>query len=337
MNNSFKINNIEVGDNSPCFIIAEAGSNHNGSIDKAKLLIDIAKESGANAVKFQFFKPEKLVNSEHNAYKILEKFSFKREWIKELIEYCKDKDIVLMATPFDKEAVDLIEEYHMGSYKVASGDITYLELIRYMARKQLPMIVSTGASNIKEIKETVNTIKGENNDQVALLHCIVNYPTELENCNLKSITAMKNEFPNTIVGFSDHTLGITAPIGAVALGAKIIEKHFTFDREANGPDHSFALEPSELKEMVSKIRDLEKALGNVDKTYQESEKPALTRARRGLYINRTIKEGEVIKREDIDVVRPNVDIGAEKLDEVVGKKSKNTIEKGQPLKWSNIR
>jgi len=263
-----KIGDKLIGEEEPCFIIAEAGVNHNGSIELAKKLIDAAKDAGADAVKFQTFKTENVVvkdaqkaeyqketTGEGSQYEMIKKLELTEEDFRELADYAKEKDIMFLSSPFDKESVDLLNELDVPAFKVGSGEITNLPLLRYIAKKEKPIILSTGMSTLGEIEEALDVIRSEGVEDIILLHCVSNYPARIEDVNLRALGTLKQAF-KLPVGFSDHTLGITAPIAAVALGACVIEKHFTLDRNLPGPDHKASLEPEELKEMAKAIREV---------------------------------------------------------------------------------
>lgn len=269
-----KIGNKLIGEGEPTFIITEAGSNHNGSLEQAKKLIDVAAKSGADAVKFQIFQAENLYSKYTPEFR-----------------YLKGKNT------FDFEAVDLLDK-HVPAFKIASFEITDLELIKYVAEKGKPMIISTGMANLGEIEDAINVIKSVGNEDIILLHCNSLYPTPVEVVNLRAIETMKTSF-KVPVGFSDHTVGIQIPIAAVAMGACVIEKHFTLDRTLPGPDHSFAIEPDELKEMVRGIREVEKA------------------------------KGTKITRDMLVIKRPGYGINPKFIDIVVGKETKKDIKEDE--------
>jgi len=329
-----RIGNNLVGDEEPCFIIAEAGSNHNGSLEQAKELIDVAGESGVDAVKFQIFKAEKL-SADKTIQKILKRFEFRREWINELSEYAKGKNIMFLATPFDVEAVDLLDKVNVPAFKIASGDLTNLPLIKYIAKKGRSIILSVGLGSIEEIRETLDVIYSTENKNVALLHCITSYPTKSDDVNLNVIKTLKQKF-QVPVGFSDHTMEVNIPIGAVVSGANIIEKHFTLDRKLEGPDHPYALEPEELEIMVKGIRDVEKALGSGIKNIVDSEKQGLVEGRRSVYAKVNISKGTNITKDMLSILRPAVGIAPKYIDKIIGKKAKKDIKPYEPILWDKI-
>jgi len=329
-----KIGDQLIGDKEPCFIIAEAGSNHNGSLEQAKKLIDVAVEAGADAVKFQIFKAEEL-SADKEIQRMLKKFELRRDWIAELSEHAKRKNIMFLATPFDMEAVDLLDEINVPAFKIASGDLTDLPLIKYIAEKGKPIILSVGLGSLEEIREALDVIYSTGNRNVALLHCVVSYPTKPEDANLNVIKTLKREF-RVPVGFSDHTMEISIPIGAVALGADIIEKHFTLDRKLEGPDHPYALEPEELKIMVKGIRDVEKALGSGIKNIVGSEKQGLVEGRRSIFAKVNIPKGTTITRDMLSILRPAIGIEPKYIDEIIGKKAKRNINAHESITWDKI-
>ena len=329
-----KIGDQLIGDKEPCFIIAEAGSNHNGSLEQAKKLIDVAVEAGADAVKFQIFKAEEL-SADKEIQRMLKKFELRRDWIAELSEHAKRKNIMFLATPFDMEAVDLLDEINVPAFKIASGDLTDLPLIKYIAEKGKPIILSVGLGSLEEIREALDVIYSTGNRNVALLHCVVSYPTKPEDANLNVIKTLKREF-RVPVGFSDHTMEISVPIGAVALGADIIEKHFTLDRKLEGPDHPYALEPEELKIMVKGIRDVEKALGSGIKQVGEPERKELISARRSIHAKGDISKGTTITKDMIKIVRPCTGIEPKHLNRVLNAKAKKNILKDDVITWNDL-
>jgi sialic acid synthase SpsE len=330
---NFIINRRKVGKDTPCFIIAEAGSNHNGKLKQAKKLIDDAKAAGADAVKFQLFKAGNL-SADKKSQCLLKQFEFKREWIEELNKYSQEKNIIFLATPFDKEAVDLLDKINVPAFKIASGDLTDLPLIRYIAKKGKPIILSVGLGSLKEIREALDTIYSTGNKEVAILHCVVDYPTKPEDVNLNIINTLK-QF-NIPVGFSDHTMEISIPIAAIALGASIIEKHFTTDRKLKGPDHNYALEPNELKEMIHGIRTVEKSFGSEKKQIIKSERKNFIDARRSIHARRNIPKGTIITEDMIKVVRPATGIEPKYIDQVLNKKTKKEIKENNAIKWDDL-
>ena len=333
-----------IGEEEPCFIIAEAGSNHNGSLKQAKKLIDVAVEAKADAVKFQLYKAETLYSKYtpefsylkgKNPYELIKSIETPREWIKELVDHCKKNNIDFLASAFDFEAVDLLNKY-VSAFKTASVEIVDLELIKYTAEKGKPMIISTGMANLGEIEDVINAIKSIGIEKIILLHCNSLYPTPTEIVNLKAMETMKNAFKIPI-GFSDHTLGIHIPIAAVAMGACVIEKHFTLDRTLPGPDHSFAIEPDELKEMVRFIRDVENAQGEGIKEKSELESEEMyIKARRSIHAKVDIPKGVKITRGMLIIKRPGYGIKPKFIDLVMGRETKKDIKEDEWITWDMI-
>ncbi|BDR87039.1 N-acetylneuraminate synthase [Clostridium tetani] len=332
-----------------CFIIAEAGVNHNGDIEIAKRLIDEAKNSGCDAIKFQSFKAknittknapkaqyQKEATGNGKQYDMLKKLELSYEEHIILKNYCEEKGILFISTPFDFESVDLLEELNISLYKISSGDLTNIPLLKYIAKLNKPMIISTGMANLGEIEETINSIKDAGNQQITLLHCTSNYPTDCCDVNLNAMITMKSAFKLPI-GYSDHTLGIEIPIAAVAMGAKVIEKHFTLDRSMNGPDHKASLEPLELKEMVKSIRNIEKAFGDGVKRCNDSEKNTKLIARKSIVSKVKIKRGEIITEDKLTIKRPGNGIETKNLYHIVGKKALEDIEEDTIITWDQIK
>ena len=317
------------------FIIAELSANHNGSLQTALDSIKAAKECGANAIKLQTYTADTLtLNSRNedfmisggtlwdgrNLYELYQEAYTPWEWHKELFDYARSLDIDIFSTPFDKTAVDFLEKLHPTAYKIASFEITDYELVRYTASKQKPIIISTGIATIDEIQDVVNICKSVGNENIILLKCTSEYPAPLNEANLKTISNMKETF-GVEVGFSDHTLGIVAPVVAVTLGAKVIEKHFIIDKSIGGADCGFSMDKKEFKQMVEAIRDTEKLIGVVDYSLNEKRKKQ-RRFARSLYISSDIKKGEVFTLENIKSVRPFYGLHPKYLKDILGKKAK---------------
>ena len=316
------------------YIIAELSANHNGSLQIALETIKAAKEIGANAIKLQTYTAETMTLNSKNEdfmvsggtlwdgkslYELYEWATTPWEWHKELFEYARSLDIDIFSTPFDKSAVDFLEQFNPSAYKIASFEITDYELVRYVASKQKPIIISTGIATINEILDVVNICKSMGNEDIVLLKCTSQYPAPLEEANLKTISNMKETF-GVEVGFSDHTIGVTAPIVAVTLGAKVIEKHFILDKSIGGADSEFSLDKKEFKLLVDVFRDTEKLLGVVDYSLDE-KKQKQRRFSRSLYISKDIKKGEIFSLENIKSVRPGYGLHPKYLNEILGKTS----------------
>lgn len=343
------IDNLALGDRKSCFIIAEGGVNHNGDINIAKKLVDTAFEAGADAVKFQSFKAENLVTKNApkaeyqkkttgsgNQYEMLKKLELSYEDHVLLKKYCEGKGIAFISTPFDFESVDLLEKLDIPLYKISSGDLTNTPFLKHIAKLNKPMIVSTGMSNLGEVEVAIKAIKEAGNDKISLLHCTSNYPTDYEDVNLNAMITLKNAF-NLPIGYSDHTVGIEVPIAAVAKGAKIIEKHFTLDKDMEGPDHKASLNLEELKRMVTSIRNIEKAFGDGIKRCNESEKNTKQVARKSIVAKVNIRKGETISYENITLKRPGNGISPIFIDEIIGKVAISDIYAEDFITFSNIK
>ena len=319
-------------------IIAEAGVNHNGSIDLAKRLIEAASFAGADYVKFQTFKTEYLVtktakkaeyqkkdiaNYNNTQYQMLKKLEIDEEQHYELINYCKQYNIQFLSTAFDLESVKFLSSLHLGVWKIPSGEITNYPYLKRIAIESQPVILSTGMSTIEDIKEAVDVLVkyGMNKQNITVLHCNTQYPTPMHDVNLLAMQTIANEI-GVKIGYSDHTLGIEVPIAAVALGAGVIEKHFTLNRNMEGPDHKASLEPDELKSMIEAIRNIEKALGSSEKYVSVSESDNRNVARKSIVAANFIKKGNVFTDENLTVKRPGDGISPMKWDDVIGKIAK---------------
>ena len=337
-------------DTSKVFIIAEAGVNHNGSLDLAYQLIDVAKDAGADAVKFQTFKAENVVSkladkaeyqkkttgSDKSQLEMIKKLEISFENFVKLKKYCVEREIMFLSTPFDHQSIDFLYDL-IDIYKIPSGEIINYPYLKHIAAKNKPLIVSTGMANLGEVEEAINTIRAVNSKaKISLLHCTTNYPTPYEEVNLKAMQTLAAAF-KLPVGYSDHTLGIEVPVAAVAMGAKIIEKHFTLDKKLPGPDHKASLEPGELKEMVKAIRNIEVALGDGIKKPNKSEIEIIKVARRSLIALRDIRAGEIIKESDITIKRPGTGIPPKFKEIIMGMKLINAIRQDEPFRWENFK
>jgi N-acetylneuraminate synthase/N,N'-diacetyllegionaminate synthase len=335
----------KIGENEPIFIIAEAGSNHNRKITQAKKLIEIAADAGADAVKFQIFKAEQhyskktpkfsYLKSEKSTFNIIKENELPREWIQELSEHSKENNIIFLATPSDREAIDILETINVPAYKWASFEIVDLPLLQYVSSKGKPIFLSTGLSKLGEIEEAIDTIISTGNKNIVLLHCVSLYPSEVKLVNLRAMDTLRQAF-NTPVGFSDHTLGLTIPIAAAARGASVIEKHFTISRKLKGPDHRFSLEPKELKEMIKSIRDVELSLGSPIKKTQYEEKEMEKLARRSIIARVDILRGTKITKEMLTIKRPGYGIKPKFIDIVVGREAKKDIMEDECITWEMV-
>jgi len=341
-----KIGNKYIGDNYPSFIIAEVGSNHNQDFDLAIKHIDAVAEAGADAVKFQTFKADKHISkyadmpnylegyeSIHGLIKSLE---LNRGWQKHLKEYAESKGLIFLSSPCDNEAVDGLEEIDAPAHKVASFDLPDLDLIRYIAKTQKPVLLSTGLADWMEIQRAIDVCREEGNEKIILLQCTSLYPAPAHLSNLKSIQIMRDMY-RTITGYSDHTLGDNIVIASVVMGASVIEKHFTLDRNLPGPDHVFAIEPPELKKMIEKIREVESAIGDGSKTGpRDEEKDMYKKVRRSIHASCDIKAGETITEKMLISKRPGFGIPIYLKEYILGRKAKQDIKQDQWITWSQI-
>lgn len=324
------------------YIIAEAGVNHNGSLKLAKLMIDKAKESGADCIKFQTFVSKNIVsknaskaeyqkeqtNSDESQLDMLRKLELSFDDFTELKEYCNLRGIEFLSTAFDFDSIDFLNSLDMRTWKIPSGEITNLPYLIKVAKTHKPVILSTGMSNIDEIGQTINILKTNGCKDITLLHCTTEYPAPYEDVNLKAMNTLRENF-NMPVGYSDHTKGIEIAIAAVAMGATVIEKHFTLDRNMEGPDHKASLEPDELKAMVEAIRNVESAIGNGEKKPAESEMKNIAIARKSIIARSSIKKGETFTEDNIAVKRPGNGISPMRWFDVIGKTAVRDFEEDE--------
>lgn len=346
---AIKIGEIIIDDYSPVFIIAEAGINHNGDLNLALKLIEAAKKAGADCIKFQTFKASRVVTSnaekaeyqkkttdiKESQFEMLEKLELSTTDYFEIIEKCKQENILFLSTPYNEEDVDLLEKLNVVAYKIASGQIIELPFLRYIAKKKKPIFLSTGMATIAEIDLALHTIRAEGNDKVVLLQCTTNYPSNIFEANLLTIPALRESF-GVYLGYSDHTQSNTACIVAVAYGSRIIEKHFTLDKNLPGPDHSSSADVSGFMQLVKEIRDAEQSLGCAVKHPTDIEKINSVGMRRSIVAKQTIPEGTVILPNMLTFKRPSTGIHPYFYDLVVGKKAKHSISSDELLKWEDI-
>jgi len=316
-------------------IIAEAGVNHNGALETAKQLVDKAKEAGADMVKFQTFKAEKLVSkyavkakyqkettdASESQYNMIKKLELDLNMHKELIEHCRLRGIKFLSSPFDIDSIKLLNKLEIDIMKIPSGEITNLPYLREIGKLKKEVILSTGMSTLGEIERALNILNENGTKNIVVLHCNTEYPTPMEDVNLRAIATIKEAF-KVEVGYSDHTLGIEVPIAAVVMGASIIEKHFTLDKSMAGPDHRASLEPHEFKAMVKAIRNIEKALGNGIKKPSKSELPNIEIVRKSIVAKCNIKKGEVLSENNLTVKRPGMGISPMRWNEIIGRTAK---------------
>lgn len=346
-----KISTKFIGDKEPCFIIAEAGVNHNGDIDLAKELINVAIDAGADAVKFQTFKAESLVlhgankaeyqmnstGSEESQYQMLKKLELTESNFEELKAYAENKNIIFLSTPFDNESVDFLDNIGVPLFKIGSGELINLPLLQHIAKKNKPVILSTGMATLGEIEEALYTLINKGLRDIIILHCITNYPAKAEEANLNVIKTLRSCF-KLPVGFSDHTLGINVSLTARALGACVIEKHFTLDKKLPGPDHGASLDPEELGALVKGIREIESALGDGIKKPTKEEENIKKFVRKKLVACVEIPRGTIIAEGMVMLKRVGSEEGIDPkyFYSVLGKKTLQDINLNSPIKWTMI-
>jgi sialic acid synthase SpsE len=347
----FQVAGRPVGPGHPCFVVAEAGSNHNRDLPTALRLIEVAAEVGADAVKFQtytaeglysrhtptmtYLKDQGMVGERDSVWGLINRVALPWEWHQELAEHARDLGITFLSTPFEEAAVDVLEGIGVPAYKIASYEVTHLPLLERVARTGKPVFLSTGMAALGDIERALDTLGEAGCREVLLMHCAVNYPARFENLNLRAISTLISAF-QVPVGWSDHTLGWTADVVAVALGACAVEKHFTLDRSHPGPDHPFALNPPELASMVTAIREAEAALGSSVKRVTEAEAELYRLGRRSLVAAGQIAKGSVITRSSIAVKRPGYGIPVYELELVIDRHAARDIEADEILTWDDL-
>lgn len=344
------IDGRQIGDGCPTYFIADIGANFDGDLEKAKRLAYEVKQAGGDVVKIQSFQAKKIVSGRgfssmslrgvHGSWKrpvddVFQEAEFPRAWHHEFFGYCRSIGITPASSPYDYEAVDLMDELGADFYKIGSGDITWLEMIEYIARKGKPVMLATGASTLAEVDEAVHTIEKTGNKDFVILQCITNYPSRFESANINVLKTYEKAF-NAVVGYSDHTPGDVVPLGAVALGAKVIEKHFTLNKLDKGPDHPHSMEPQEFADMVQRTRHLEGALGSTRKEVVPEESETVIVQRRGLTAARDIAKGAAIEEGDVVELRPALGIYPKYKPIVFQKRTKRDIKAGDPIKWEDL-
>lgn len=359
--NMIRIGKCEVGEGKPVYIIAEIGSNFDGDLDRAKALAKKCKEAGADAYKIQNFLASKIVSAEgfknlqvafqskwdKPVVEVYKKAEFPREWVKELADYCAEIGIDFMSSPYDTEAVDLLESIGVTAHKIGSGEVDNLEFLRYVAKTGKPVILGVGAATMGEVQAAVEAIRSAGNEQIVVLQCVTNYPAPIADSNLHAMVAI-GETCNVAYGFSDHTIGlaqggddplggITVPLGAVALGGCVIEKHVTDDVGRTGPDHPFAMTISgNFKQMVDGIRAVERALGDGQKRLMPSERETVIIQRRGVYAGADIKKGERITEEKLILLRPAVGLKPADIEKALSMRAARDIQAGSPITHADL-
>lgn len=344
-NATITIGNRKVGRGEPCFIIAEAGVNHNGSFELARELVDVAVDAGCDAVKFQTFKPEKVCSpfapkanyqlrttaAEESQLEMGKKLELPFEAFRDLYHDCMDKGIIFLSTPFDYDSADFLAHLPVPAFKIPSGEITNLFFLEHIARKGRPLIVSTGMATLEEVAIAVETIRATGTQQMVLLQCVSNYPADPSNMNLRAMRTMEDAF-GVGVGLSDHTVGTEIAFAAVAMGACVIEKHFTLSKELPGPDHRASLEPQDLVKLVKGIRNVEAALGDGIKQPAEEELNTAEVARRSLVAARFIPAGAILTLDLLDILRPGTGLRPAMRSQVLGRQVRHDIEAGTILR-----
>ena len=344
-----KIKNKMIGDNNPCYTIAEAGANHDGSLEKALKLIDAAIDAKADSIKFQTYKASKLTTktapkywddgvsgeSQFDVFKKLDNLN-EDEW-KQIFEYSEKKSITCFSTPFDEDSVDLLYKLGTPAFKIASADITHIPLIRHIAAKKLPVFISTGMASEEEIQEAIENIEDVGNHEIIIMHCMTSYPTKPEDANLEIIRTLCKKYLDYVIGYSDHTIGITVPICSLFYGAKVIEKHFTFDQSLKtSPDHKLSLDTKGFSGLVQSLRIAEVSKGKPIREKFKAESDAVKYARRCVVSKIKIPKGTVITRDILDIKRPGTGIYPKFIEKVVGSIAKNDIEEDTPIQWNDI-
>lgn len=348
MSREIKIGNRIVGEKYEPFIICELSANHNGQIDKALDLISAAAETGCDAIKLQSYTPDTMTidhSSEDfiikgglwDGYKLYDLYKEAQtpfEWHEELFSHARALGVEILSTPFDKSAVDLLETLDAPAYKIASFELTDVPLIKYVAKKGKPMIISTGLASLYEISMAVDVIKSEGNDQIVILHCVSSYPAPIEESNVKIVRHLSDTF-DTVTGLSDHTLSNSASIASIALGGSVIEKHFTLNRSDGGPDASFSLEPREFSRLTKECKEAWRSLGRVDYTLKKAEQPNL-KFRRSIYYIKDLEKGSLISKEDVKIIRPGFGLPPLEINNVIGRRLKVSVCRGTATMWDQF-
>ena len=352
---NFYIGKKKVGKNCPTYFIADIAANHDGNLDKALELIKAAADAGADAAKFQHFSAETIVSDygfkslgkqlSHQAkwkksvFEVYKDASIPLDWTSKLKEECKKNNIEFLTSPYSIELVDFVDPY-LEAFKIGSGDITWHEIIEHIASKGKPYIIATGASTEQDVNHIIN-LASKINNKICIMQCNTNYTASKDNfkyLNLNYLTHLKKKFPNLILGLSDHTHGHSSVLGAISLGAKLIEKHFTLSNDLNGPDHKFSMTPKSWKEMIERSKELESSLGDGKKKIENNEIDTVILQRRSIRVNKEIKKNYVLKREDLNVLRPcpKNSIDPRNIKKVIGKKVNKDISKNEILRWEDL-
>lgn len=357
MGKRFKLGGKYLGNGENTYFIADIAANHDGNLFRAKQLIELAKESGADAAKFQNFQAHKIVSKEgfdkmpqiahqsqwkKSVYEVYEDASISFEWTEKLKEHCKKYDIEYFTSPYDKESINHVDEY-VEAYKIGSGDITNYEILAEISKINKPIFIATGASTIDEVKAAINLINIHKNRETPLviMQCNTNYTTSIDNfryINLNVLRTYKKYFPDNLLGLSDHTQGHTTVLGAIALGAVCVEKHFTDDNSRTGPDHKFSMNPKTWSDMIKASRELEQALGSDIKKIEDNEIESSIVQKRGLYMSKDCKNGDIIETSFLEALRPAVknSISPMDLNKIIGKKANKDLKKGECITWDDF-
>ncbi len=345
-----KLGSVEVGQGHPPYIIAEIGSNHNGDMNLCRQLIDAAAEAGAHAVKFQSWTDKSLIakeeydrNTEYSDKKkhfgslkeMVKAYQFTEEQHREASDYCREKGVVFCSSPFSPEEVDLLEGLDVPFFKIASMDIVNLPFLKYVARKKKPLVISTGMATLAEIEQAVEAVKSEGNDEIVLLHCISIYPPEFDTIHLRNIGMLQDAF-GCPVGFSDHSLGTAIPLASIALGACLVEKHFTLDKDMEGWDHAISADPEELRVICQDGTNVYTALGKTARIISPAEVEKRKKFRRSLVVQSSLPVGHVLREEDLTAKRPGTGIAPTELAYVLGRTLAKPVEEDQVLAWSDL-
>jgi N-acetylneuraminate synthase len=348
---TIKFGDVEIGPGHPPYIIAEVGSNHNGDMDLCRQLIDAAAAAGAHAVKFQSWSDTSLIAEEEYARNT--EYSDKKKHFGSLREmvtayqltadqhlqahaHCKARGIAFCSTPFSMEEVDLLEELDVPFYKIASMDVVHLSLLKYVAGKQRPVVISTGMATLAEIEQAVETVRAEGNEQVVLLHCVSIYPPEYDTIHLRNMATLQQAF-DVPVGFSDHTLGTAIPLAAITMGACVIEKHFTLDQEMAGWDHAISANPEQLRTIVAEGRNIFSALGETRRMVSAAEMEKRKKFRRSLVARRKLDRGHTLTEADLDAKRPGIGIAPNEIAYVLGRRLASDMAADQVLHWKHLQ
>lgn len=348
---TFKVGDKLIGNNEPVFIVAEIGANHNNDLTLIKKTIDAAVACGVDAVKFQTYTAEELL-SDYERFitygvsgkevtepigDMFNKLSLQREWHHEIFEYSRKLGLVPFSTPFSIDGVDFLDQLEVPCFKIAASDVNYLPMLQHVGQTKKPVMLSLGKCTIGEADEAICTLENNGTKDMVIMHCVAQYPSPMEDMNLKTIQTLKLQYPDKIIGFSDHTTGATAAIGAVVLGAKVIEKHFTLDKNLEGPDHWFSMDPTDMKFMVDEIRNIEIALGSSRKQIAKSEIGERKTSIRSIVLNTDIEVGQSIQESDVKFTRPGWGIEPRDLNKILGLKVNQKLKKSTVLEWKYFK